>query len=307
MLRIVAGDDEFEVNKHLDHIKSEFKTSSNELALKQIYLDDENYQSIQTEITSTNLFSPKGLYLLKIKELTTQLEQFTLRIIEDNSFNNEVVLVLGSDTKQSFLKSISSFKEILIFKTDKNFNIIKWIMEYASEKGGQINLQTAKYLKDNVSNNKLYLSSEIDKLILFDSSITIENINEICFLSFNSNVFNLVYDVFNQRPVNAIKTYRGLRELNEPAPKIMATFTWAIYLIGLIKLSDESISDISKNNSVNINSLKNFSNFTNKISFDSYKKIVSELVNIDLKSKTTNLDVDQAMEAYFLEINQLVN
>ncbi len=308
MITTLIGDDFFELKKYLSKTEEDFSKENGLLSIVKIFVDDNSLVNLLDKILSSTMFSSSSLYLLHVTDLTARVSDFIERLINHESINNEVYLIFNKlDNKTKLSKDIKEKTNLVIFDSNKNFNLVNWIQRYAKDIGGDINLNTAKYLRDNVSVDKQRLSTEIDKLVTYNKNISVDNINLLCDLSIDANIFNLIRFVFNKKPKEAINIYRNLRLLNEPYLKIIATFTWAIYAISILKSSNKNVSELSRLSKLNLSSLNGFKNFSDRISKINLSKITNNLLEIDHKSKSTNFDVDQAMEIYFLEISQLAS
>ena len=306
MINAIIGDDFFELKKYLSKIENDFSKSNGQFSVVKIFVDDNNLTNLLDRILSSTMFSKNSLYLLHITDLTSSVTDFINKLIFHESINNEVYLIFNKlDSKTKLSKDIKEKSNLVVFDSNKNFNAVNWIRQFVSDNGGNIDLSTAKYLKDNVSSDKQRLSTEIKKLIIYDKNISLQNIDLLCDLSLDANIFNLIRFVFNNKPKEAINIYRNLRLLNEPYLRIIATFTWAIYAISILKSSNKTVSELSKISKLNLSSLTGFKNFSDKITKNNLSEITNNLLDIDHKSKSTNFDVDRAMEIYFLEISYL--
>ncbi len=305
MITTITGNDYFELKKYVSKIESDFIKENGDLSVFKIFIDDDNPVNVLDKITTSSLFSSINLYLIYIPIINIEITDFLDKLLVNQPIANEVFLIIDKiNDKSKLLKDLKSKTNLLTFDLNKNFNAVNWILQYVKSNSGDIELNTAKYLKDNVSKNKQQLSKEIDKLLAYNQKITIDSINLLCDLSLDANVFNMIRAIFNSKPKEAIDTYRVLRLLNEPFLKIVATLTWAIYMISIIKSSNKNISELSKQTKLNTNSLSSFKNFSDKISKQDLRKITSKLLEIENKSKSTNFDADQAIELFFVEVSR---
>ncbi len=298
MITTIVGNDSFEIDHQINLVKSKFIDNYGQLSISNFYLDDFDLVSLMDQITGTSLFNEKSLFVLSIIDINAEIIRFLELIIDRDNPLIEIILLLHKlDNKTVVAKTLKSKTNFLTYNLDNKFNINKWVEDYVSKHDGKIDFITTKFLIENVSKDKQRLSNELDKLILFNKTITVSSIKELCDLSLDSNIFNLISDVFNNRSKKAIDIYRSLRFQNEPSARILSTFTWALFNISILKLSKNPINTLAKETGINLN----------KLSAKQLQTITNNLLQIDLNSKSiNNFDIDQAMELYFLEIEKLV-
>lgn len=308
MITTVSGNNDFEKYNFLKKYIESHSNNNGPYSYHTIDLDDFDLIDLASRLTSTNLFSNNDLYVLKTNSLDSRIVKFLEEIIASYNNENEIIIIINKiDNKTTIAKLLKSKTNMKLFSQLNQADLIKWIIDYVSSKDGDINSITARYLIDNVSQDQFNLSNELDKLILFDKHISDSSVDNLSEKSLNKNIFDLIDAIFNKKPNQAIMIYDQLRNFGNSPYRIIATLSWALFNINIIKLAKEqSINQIANDSGIKTSVLNRSNNTARLISFTDLKKIIDSLILIDIKSKKIKYSIDQALKVYFLDISQKI-
>ena len=87
--------------------------------------------------------------------------------------------------------------------------------------------------------------------------------------------------------------------------QITAMLTWQLNVLAIIKAAgSRSPQDIAKEARINPYVVQKSQAIARKLSLAELKTLVSDLLKIDVASKRTNLDVDEALQHYILQLGR---
>jgi len=116
------------------------------------------------------------------------------------------------DKRNSLFKSVNKLGYVCEFNTPKEDKLTQWIKNIALKSGKIMTNPTAIYFIRNIGGNMETLKNEVDKLIDFSTKniITIEDINNVCTKSIESQIFELVFFIGNKKIEKAINIYNNM-------------------------------------------------------------------------------------------------
>jgi len=116
------------------------------------------------------------------------------------------------DKRNSLFKTVNKLGYVCEFNTPKENKLAQWIENIVLKSGKSISNSTVIYFIRNVGGNMETLKNEVDKLIDFSTgnTITIEDVNNICTKSIESQIFELVSFIGNKKVEKAINIYNNM-------------------------------------------------------------------------------------------------
>ncbi len=306
MIMTLTGENSFEKKLYLKSLIDQQRLQYGPYSVNEIDLDEINDSALLPEILpSNNLFSANLLYVFSATTINVEIRDYFSSLLQNEDLSIDIILNLSKiDNKTILAKLLKSKSKYCEFNKLDRVNLKKWLVNYVKQLGGEIKDSTAEYLINNFSSDQFMLSTEIQKLILYNQTIDIENVKLLSDLSLKGDVFNLIEAIFTKQTTKSIAIYRHLRRQNQPSLAIIATIGWSLTNIVLVKLaSAKTIDQLKLESGINPNSLSFSKKIANTISLNSLKKVVSQLSEIDFQSKKSAINLDNAMETYFLELS----
>jgi DNA polymerase III delta subunit len=78
---------------------------------------------------------------------------------------------------------------------------------------------------------------------------------------------------------------------------------WQLHVLAIIKTAgDRSTDDIAREAKLNPFVVRKSQSIARNLSLSELKKLIADLLNIDLKTKRSNLDPDEALQHYLLKL-----
>jgi DNA polymerase-3 subunit delta len=199
------------------------------------------------------------------------------------------------------LKKVTDFKE---YKGLDGEGLAKWLVHEAKDRGGAISTGDARYLVERVGAEQQMVSNELDKLIIYDPKVTRETINLLTEPTPQSTIFELLESAFAGNRKRTLELYTEQRALKVEPQQIVAMLTWQLHIVALIKAGGERSPDqIAKDAKLSPYVVKKSVNIARRLSLQDLKNHIDRLLNIDIKSKTTTYDIDEALQHFLLALS----
>lgn len=283
---------------------TEFVAEHGDLALERLDGEEAEFARIREAVTGLPFLASKKLIILrspgKNKQFVENFEQLFAEIPE----TNDIVLVEPKLDKRlayyKFLKKNTDFKEFS--ELDLN-GLAKWLVEAAKELKTSISLNDARYLVERAGHNQQNLSNEIDKLALYNSKITRQTIDLLTEASPQSTIFELLEAAFAGNTRKTLQLYAEQRALKVEPQQIVAMLAWQLHVLAVIKAGGDRTADmIAKEARLSPFVVRKSQVIARQLSLAQVKQLISDLLDIDTRSKRLPLDIDEALQNYLLQV-----
>jgi DNA polymerase III subunit delta len=302
MVRIFAGENSFGLQKELQLQVEAFLNEVGDLGLERIDCEDVDIDRIQEALTSLPFLASKKLVVLRNPSKNKLFVERVEQLLNDLPETTDVIITETKLDKRSvyykYLKTKTDFKEFN--ELDQN-GLAQWLVSEAKSREGSLSAGDARYLVERVGANQQLLSSELEKLLIYSSKIDRSTINLLTDQAPQSTIFELLEAAFAGNAKQALNLYAEQRALKVEPPQIIALISWQLHILAIIKTAGErSAEQIAQDAKLNPYVVRKSQAIAKKISFSELKKLIGHLLDIDLKSKRTNLDVDAALQHFIL-------
>jgi DNA polymerase-3 subunit delta len=305
MIVALAGENSFSLQQKLQPLVQSFLDEHGDLALERIDAEEAEISRIKESLTTLPFLSSKKLIVLRSPSKNKQfVEQFE-QILGDISETTDVIIVESKlDKRLAYYKYLKSKTDFHDFgELDANA-LTHYLVNSAKEQGGVINMSDARYLVERVGANQQRLASELAKLLTYNSHVTVKTIELLTEAAPQSTIFELLEAAFAGNTRKALKLYSEQRALKVEAPQIIAMLAWQLHVLVVIKTAAErSADEIARDARINPFVVRKSQAIARKISLAELKKLIKDLLDIDLKSKRTRLDIDDALQHYLLKLS----
>ena len=247
MIRILSGD-HYKIQQVKKRLVEAFLRENEALSIELINLAESDIQpsELVARLSSISLFNPRRLIILENlpykASFTDNIEEICQAPIEGVTL---VIVVpdLGKvDSWSKFLRSQKGHRECRALQGSE---LIKWLSERAQELGTNLSPMAARHLIDRMGQNPLALDNEIQKLRVYPQ-IDIAIINKLTVASHNSQIFDLLNNIFQGNLKKSLALYDDQRQQKNEPLAILGTFIWQLQIFIIAKISDKSADEISK-------------------------------------------------------------
>jgi len=200
-----------------------------------------------------------------------------------------------------YLKKSTDFKE---FSQLDSGGLANWLVAEAKAQGGSISPSDARYLVERTGSDQQMLSSELAKLLIYDAKVSRRTIDLLTEPTPQSTIFQLLEAAFAGNQKRTLELYAEQRALKVEPQQVIAMLAWQLHVLAVVKTAGErSSADIAREAKLSPFVVQKSQSIARKLSREDVKKLVSDLLSIDTKSKRSNLDLDEALQHYLLTIS----
>lgn len=304
MIVCLTGPNSFQLSQEVQKRIQKFTAEHGDLSLQRIDGEVAELPQIQESLMALPFLTSKKMVLMRApgsNKLFVERVEILLAQIPDTT---DVIIVEPKIDKRSayykFLKKNTEFMECS--ELDGN-GLAAWLVRITKDRAGHISSNDARYLIERVGPNQQMLSMDLEKLLLHNVQVTRKTIDMLTDPTPQSTIFQLLEAAFANDAKRALALYQEQRALKVEAPQIIAMLAWQLHIITIIKAADNrSSAEIAKAAKLSPFVVQKSAAIARYLSLAQLKQLITELLDIDLKSKRSNLDMDEALQNYLLKL-----
>lgn len=311
MIIFLYGDDTYRSTQKLEDLKAKFLREVDATGMNLISLDGAKlkFEEFNQQIKASPFLARKRMVIIKnlISENKSKEIQKEIVSLLDKEWKNKEddnILIFwegiskpGSKTKDALWKRLVKEKFAQAFYLLEPMEINSWITKEIEKRGAKIDKDAINLLGALAGNDLWQMSNEITKLISFaqDKSISGSDVESLVKAKFDENIFNLIDALGAKNKKLALKLLSDQFELEVHPLELLASLIWQFRILLLAKDLQRENPRISQSEIVNQLDIhpfvvkKSFGRLKN-FSLEQLKSIYNELLQIDYKIKTSNLN-----------------
>ncbi len=304
MVVTLSGENSFGLQRELRHIVDAFVAEHGDLALER--LDGQEAETARTNeaLTSLPFLSARKMVVLRAPGSNKQFAEQAEQLLGSLPETTDVIIVEPKlDKRLSYYKYLKSKTEFREFPELDQGGLANWLAAAAKDKHGSLAAADARYLVERVGQNQQLLASELEKLLLYNPKISRQSIDVLTDASPQSTIFQLLEAAFAGNTKRALALYAEQRALKIEPAQIVAMLAWQLHILAIIKTAaGRSTDQVAREAKINPYVLGKSQSVARSLSLAELKKLVSNLLAIDLKSKRASIDADEALQHYLLQL-----
>lgn len=304
MITTLTGNSNLALRQRLHKLMSEFVKKHGELALEKLDAEEVELPKIIEAVQSLPFLSERKMVILQglgaNKSASDQIE----KIINSTGEHIDLVIVEPApDKRTTYFKSLQKRTQTESFDQLEAHSLPKWLAEQAKDLQGSISLSVATYLVDRVGPDQQLLASELAKLITYDSTVTTETIDLLTEPTPQTKIFDLLDAAFAGNKAKTLRIYAEQRAQKVEPQMIMGMIAWQLRSLTVAKLgAEKQPGNLASDFGINPYVLGKSARLAAQIPMPKLRSLVSEALDYDYRSKTTTLDLDEALKTYLISI-----
>jgi DNA polymerase-3 subunit delta len=300
MIITLTGSNSFVLRRRLNELIDKFVKDHGDLALERIDAEEVEAQGILDALQNLPFLATRKMVVVRELGQNKQAIEKIEQIIDATSEDTDLVLYEPiTDKRTSYFKTLKAKTQLEEFNELDSRDLAQWTEQEAKNRGGQLSLSDANYLVERIGTDQLLVSNELDKLLAYHPKITRESIDLLTDPLPQSKVFDLLDAAFAGNKSRALKLYEEQRAQKIEPQAILAMIAWQLQLLTLTKFADgKSTTQIAKDMGMNPYPISKAARLTHKLSDNKLKEMTDFAFDIDLKSKTSAVDLDEALKTY---------
>ncbi len=311
---LIYGEEEYLHKIILDKIREHYSQQKNRVNYEIFYGENLNFNRLVNSLQTLSL--DMGIQCIVIKELEkikSHLIQKLVSIIDRLSFNNNLMVLLFSNSKRISLnisnEKIAKYGAIVSLSKMNISQTRQWIKMRCQEVQVEINDEAIYYLQRITENDLASISSELEKLFCYlgssgtkiDKDVLIENIHGIQ----EGNIFDFVDAVGERKGDEALCLLKNLMDSSEYHPlQILAMLNRQIRLIFKKKLSPYNFKKNKGDGNLPYFVVKKLITQSQKYKVDELKEAFYHLLDAEISLKTGYLLPDIVLEQLVIKITK---
>jgi DNA polymerase-3 subunit delta len=304
MIVTLTGSNFYLLKRRLDELVGKFVAEQGELALERIDAEDAEPASILAAVQSLPFLASRKLVAVRSlganKLAAEQIEQ----IISSAGDTTDIVFYEPSaDKRTSYYKVLKSKTQLEEYSNLDTHELAKWLADEAKKQGGELAQAYANYLVERAGSSQELLANELAKLLNYGPKITRQNIDLLVVKTPQSKVFDLLDAAFSGNKKRALSLYDEQRAQKVEPQAIMALIAWQLELIALAKHGKGKDSgQIARDAGISPYPIGKAQRLAANLDNEKLKQMISTALEIDVQSKTTALDLDEALKTYIITL-----
>lgn len=302
MIVTLFGSNSFSLKRRLDELTQKFLAEHGDLALERIDAESATENQILDAVQSLPFLANRKMVVVRglgnNKSAAEQIEQ----IIDSVSDSTDLIFHEPSiDKRTVYFKVLKSKTQLEEFGELDGPNLSNWLIGEAKNQGGELSYADANYLLERLGTSQQMLASELDKLLTYEPKISRASIDLLTEPAPQSKVFDLLDAAFSGNKKRALKLYEEQRAQKVEPQIIVGMIAWQLQLIALAKnAASRTSSQIAADTNMKAYPIEKARGLAGRISEGELKYLTAEALDIDYKSKTTALDLDEALKNYIV-------
>lgn len=302
MIYSLTGSNAYLRNKKLAELKNSFAKTHGRENIETKRGEEITAEELPSLLQGATLFSSHRMVVIYDLSVNKELQEQFLKLLEEVSDEIEVILVESQlDKRTVFYKSLKKLTEFHEFEQPQEFELQKWVNEYAKEQGGKIDSASARLLVEFIGIDQQRLAHEVEKLINYQPEITKQTIENLVERRPQSTVFQLLEYALSNQQEKAMKTLENLEKAFEDPFQITNLLIWQIQVLAVVKSAgNKPDSEIAKEAKINPFVVSKTKNLAKKIEKRRLQQIIDAVAELDSALKTTSASPWRSLEAAIL-------
>jgi len=305
MIVTLSGSNDYLISKELHKLLSDFSASHGDMAVEKLFADEVDYQKIYDALTSLPFLSTRKMVVIYDPSTNKQFIEKAEYLLNNMADSTDVIFMETKIDKRSslytILKKQTDYREFN--KLDEN-GLVNWLVGLAKTQKATISSSDARFLVERLGTNQQMLFSELSKVALYDKNITKKTIELNTEPIPQSSIFNLLESIFSGDSKRALTLYKEQRALQVDPQIIISMIVWQFQIISLIKAGRNLSSEqIAKDAKMKPYTVSKTTRIASKITLSQLRRMIHDLLDLDIKLKSKKIDPDEALELYILSLS----
>lgn len=300
MIVSIAGNNSFAMKRRLDELVNSFVLEHGELALERVDAEEVELQAILDAAAGLPFLSKRKMLVVRSLGLNKPAAEAIEQIIGSISESSDLVIYEPvTDKRTVYYKTLKAKTKLEEYNDLEPSELARWLVDKAKELGASLSYADANYLVERVGPNQALLASELEKLTLYDISVSRTTIDLLTEPTPQSKIFELLDAAFGGNKQRAMKLYAEQRAQRVEPQAILAMMAWQLQILALAKYAGGRLANaVASDAGLSPYPVTKAMNLVSKLTEAKIKTMVSDALDIDYRGKTSAIDLDEALKNY---------
>lgn len=304
MITTLTGANDFARSQKLRQLVQAFQSEYGEFAIEKIDGEDATTEQMRASIESLPFLTPRKLVVLREPGKQKAFAEHIDTLLDAVTDTTDVIIIEPKlDKRLTYYKTLKKRTDFQEFAELDAKGLVPWAISYAAAHNGTLSRPDATELVDRIGPHQQMLTQEIDKLLLFSPHITSQTIHDLTDKMPQSTMFELLDAAFAGKHEHALRLYQDQRAQKVEPQAILAMLAWQLQIIVTVKTAGERPQEeIAKTAKLNPFVVRKTATVARRHSLAEIKQAVDRLYSIDIRSKRSQLDLDEALSLFLLQL-----
>lgn len=305
MLVTVTGTNDYARTQELQKLVAAFIAEYDDLALERLDGEEASAARMRESIASLPFLTPRKMVVLREPGKQKAFAEAITDVLTEASEATDLIIVEPKlDKRLTYYKTLKKQTDFREFTELDGNGLARWATEYVAAAGGTLTSADARLLVDRLGTNQQMLQNELDKLLAYDSTISRHNIELLTDRLPQSTIFELLDAAFAGKTARALELYHEQRALKVEPQAIIAMLAWQLHILALVKAAgSRSVDDIARMAKLNPFVVRKSQGLVRNITLTQLKRMIANLLQLDIQLKTTSIDANEALQLYLLRLH----
>lgn len=307
MTATLHGENSFGLKAELDKLIAAFVKDHGDMGVERLDGEEASFERLQEALTSLPFLASKKLVVLSSPSKNKRFVEKVEQLLDDLPETTDVILIEPRlDKRFAYYKYLKAKTDFRDFPELDQPAMVRWLASEAKARGGTLSAADAAHLVERVGLNQRLLNNELDKLLLYDPSVSRPSIDLLTDETPQSTVFQLLEAAFAGNTGRALELYDEQRQLKVEPAQIIALLAWQLHVMALLKTAgDRSPEQIAREAKLNPYVARKSGTIVRRLSLAELKQLIAELLTIDIRLKHEPIDADEALGNYLLRVSSI--
>lgn len=304
MVTTLTGPNDFMRDAEMRTLVGSFVGEHGDMAVEKLDGEEAPFERMQEALQSLPFLAARKLVVLRAPSANKQFAEAAEDLLADVAETTDVLIVEPKlDRRLSYYKLLKKATDFREFGELDAIALAKWAHAYVAGQGGKLSLADARVLIDRVGTDQQMLQNELDKLLAYAPEITGATIGLLTEPLPQSTIFALLDAAFSGDRLRAMTLYREQRMLKVEPQAIIGLLGWQLHIIALVKAAGtRGADDIAREAKLSPFVVRKSQTMARSLGLAQIKKLIAELLFLDTRIKTANVDADEAVQQYILQL-----
>jgi len=307
MIFYFYGENSFAIQQQLNALSEQYqKKTGGSLEIERFDMSSDPLSKLLNSLGVIPMFASSRLLIVRdfglLKLEKAKLEQMLGMVSESTIL---VLIDSNPDKRSAVYKVLSSLKNAKKFDNLSQPQLVGWIQKLVANEGATIDNRTISVLIEKVGFDQWQLQNEIQKLVNYNQTITVDSIDKLVVPNVEYSVFVMTDALAKQQVGRAVDTYRSLVAQNEPDQKILGAIMYQYRVLALCKIHEGDTSGWAKQFGLAPYAVSKSQSIARTLTLDKIKAAYKAIIYADMTIKTGQSSSNAALEELLITLGKM--
>lgn len=283
---------------------ADFVAEHGDLAVERLDGEEASFESMQEAMQTLPFLAARQLVVIRNGSANKSFTESIERLLNDLPDTTDLLLVESKlDKRLVYYKTLKKQTDFKDFAALDERGLARWLVDTANAQGGKLSQTDALFLVERVGSDQQLLANELDKLLLYDNSVSRQTIEALTDSAPQSTIFDLIEAAFAGRIEKAMDLYEEQRAQKVEPQQIIAMIGWQVHVLAvMVSGADKTPDQIASQAKINPYVVRRTAALAKKLPISRVRQMVGDLASLDYRLKHAPINADEALKNYILHL-----